>query len=102
MSLENICMAIKVVVAKSHAHAAHLLAVTAYRQTTRQRLFPKGAVVVIHEEETRRGVARDKDIWPTVLVHVKCNSGHAIGRGDGIDARLCRYICERAIAVVTV
>ena len=54
VSLDQVSVAVKVVVAYAHAHSAHLTAIGTERNAANQCLFAKGAVVVVHQQQRRR------------------------------------------------
>ena len=85
MRLEKIDVAVEIVVADADAHAGLLLSVIAERDAAHHAFFAKRAVVIVHEEEARRGIAGDKNIGPAVFVEIGGNGGHAVAavkRGD--------------------
>src|SRR5579863_2475766 len=58
--------------------------------------------MVIHEEQTRSGVACDEDVSPTVLVEIRSDHRHAVGLSGGRDSGLLGHVGERAVSVVAV
>ncbi len=51
-----------------------------------QGFFAKCAVVVVHEQQARSGIAGDEDVGPAVVVRVECCGGEAVGAVQRADA----------------
>src|SRR5580698_5949855 len=102
MGLEDINVAVEIVVAGGNAHAGHLLAIAAISNTARQAFFSKCAIVVVHEEQARRGVCGYEDVRPAVFVYIEGNGGEPKRGLNGIDAGFFRDVGECAVAVVAI
>ena len=93
MRLEQIDVPVEIVIADADAHASLFLAVFAEGHAAHDAFFTEGAIVIVHEQQARGGIAGDVNVRPTVLVEVGGNDGHAITaalRGDarcGADVR---------------
>ena len=88
MGLEDVEVAVEIVVADCHSHAGLLDAVLAERDAAFERFLAKRAVVLVAKEPARRRVARHVDVGPAVVVVVGGDSRHRVGpRGCG-DAGL--------------
>src|SRR5436190_23910223 len=55
--LEEIEVSVQIVVPDSDAHSRLLAAVLTQRDAAQHTLFAKGAVVIVHEQQTRRRIA---------------------------------------------
>src|SRR5208282_3408789 len=95
-------MSIEVVVARRDAHSRHLLTVAAHGEPADQGLLAKCAVVIVHEEQTRRGVRRNHNVWPAIFIHVERHSRKSVRRFQCGNAGSLRYICESAVAVIAI
>ena len=100
--LENIQVAIAVIVADGYPHACLFLAILAIGDAPHSTLFSKSAVVVVHEEKTRTRVARDVDVGPSIIVKIGCNYSKAIVASCCRDPCCLAHIAERAIAVIAI
>src|SRR5215470_16294446 len=102
MSLEEIKVTVKIVVAHAHAHARLFSAIVAQRDAALHAFLTKSTVVIVHEEKTRRGVGSHVDVGPSILIEIGCDDRHAV-RGSGFcDARLPCHVRKCPIAVVAV
>src|SRR6516164_8079035 len=82
MGFEEIQMPIQIVVSDSHAHACLLHAIVAQGHAAQDSFLAKRSIVVVHEEQARRGVAGHVDVGPTLFFKIRSNHRHAV--------RLCR------------
>ena len=55
---------------------------------------------VVAEQPARRGIARDVDVGPAVVVEVGRHGGHRVRPGRRRDAGLPAHVGERAVTVV--
>ena len=78
MRLEDVEIAVEIVVADGDAHAGLLQAVLAQRDAALERLLAERAVVLVAEEPARRRVARDVDVGPAVVVVVRGDRRHRV------------------------
>ena len=114
---DDIEPAIAVVVADARAHARQRHAVLVEGAARRSGDLPERAVVIVPIEEARRGVARDVDVGPPVVVEVGGHGAHAVGsrrapvaaredhrRGTArtCDAGRLRDVLERPVAAVAI
>src|ERR1017187_5092994 len=84
VGLENIQMAVQIVVADTDSHPRLFLSFIAQGYATLYALLFESAVVLIDEQEAGSRVASHIYVGPTVLVEVRCHNGHSIARGaDG-------------------
>ena len=60
-----------------------LRAVVAQCHATQKGLIAKGAIVVVHQQETGRGVAGNEDIGPPIVIHIEGAGGKSIGAAHG-------------------
>src|SRR4051794_14898096 len=95
-------MAIEIVVADADAHAGLLLAVFAEGDAAHHSFFAEGAIVIVHEEEARRGIAGDVNVGPAVLVKVGGDNGHAVAAALGSDSGGGADIGEGAVSIVAI
>jgi hypothetical protein len=79
VSLEQVEMTVQVVVAHGHAHSGLLDSVITKGHTAKHAFLAEGAVAVVHEQQTGRGIAGHVDIGPTVFVKISGNNGHTVG-----------------------
>ena len=92
MRLEQIKMAVEVVVADAHAHAGLLHAIVAERDTAHHAFFAKRSVMVVHEQQAGRGIAGDEDVGPAVLVEIGRDHCHSITLGCARNPRLLAHV----------
>ena len=100
MRLEDVEVAVEIVVADGDAHAGLLHPVLAQRDAALERFFAERAVVLVAKEPARRRIAGDVDVGPAVVVVVRGHGGHRVRARGGRDARLPADVGERAVAVV--
>src|SRR5580704_9930870 len=87
VGLENVKMAIEIVIRHADPHTAQQTSVAAQGYAAKQSFFAEGAVMVVHQQITRRGVASDENILPSILVHIKSNCRKAVRAFDRRNAR---------------
>src|ERR1700722_4241037 len=80
---EKVEMAVKIVVAHADAHASLLHSVLVDGDAARHAFFTKGAIMIVLEEETRRRLAGEVEIGPTVFVEIGRNNGHSVAATHG-------------------
>ena len=67
---EQVQPAIIIVVTRRHPHAGFFHTLTAVRHTAQCSLFAKRAITIVHQQLARRGVTRNVDIWPAIVIKV--------------------------------
>ena len=77
--LDQIDVAVEVKVSDADSHASQRLARPAERNAAQQGLLAKRAVMIVHQQQARRGVAGDEDVWPSVFVDVTGDRSEAVG-----------------------
>src|SRR5208283_2062660 len=60
------------------------------------------AVVVVMEEQAGSGIAGHIDIWPAIIVQIRCYGGQAVAVGGLGNPRALAHVDERAVAVVVI
>ena len=78
VSLEQVQMAVKVVVTYPDAHPRLFHSVIAERNAADYALFAKGTVPLVHQQKTRRRITSDENVGPAVFIEVRGNDRHAI------------------------
>src|SRR5450755_1118105 len=58
--------------------------------------------MIVHEEQAGRGIARHKNVRPSVFVEVGSHYRHPVTLGCACDTRNIGYVCECAIAVISI
>src|SRR5215471_644789 len=86
VGLEEIQMAVEVVVADANAHPRLFHSVFAQSDSTHDSFFAEGAVMVIHKKQTGSGVAGHENIGPAVLVEVGDDNGHSVALERNIES----------------
>ena len=72
MCLDDVEVAIEIVVSNAHAHPTQHPAVTAQeRRHATEAFFTKSSVVVVQQQVTRRGITSHEKIRPAVLVRIE-------------------------------
>ena len=102
MGLEQVQMPIEVVVANADAHAGLLHAIVAERNAAHHAFFAKRAVMIVHEQQARGGIAGHEDVGPAIFVEIGGDHGHSVALGGSGDAGLFGHVGECAIAVVAI
>src|SRR6185369_7787832 len=102
MRLEQIDVAVEIVIADADSHPGLFLAVFAKGHAAHDAFLAKCPIVIVHEQQARRGIAGDVNVGPTILVEVGGDRGHAITATLRSDARCGADISECAVAVVAV
>ena len=64
--------------------------------------FPKSSIMIVHKEQTGRGVAGDVDVSPAIFVQVSRDHRHAVAFGGAGNTGLFTYIGEGSVAIVMV
>src|SRR5438445_11698027 len=95
-------MSVEIVVADPNAHSGLFHAIVADRDSAQDTLFPKGSVVVVHEQKTWSGIAGDKNICPTILVQIRGDHRHSIALGCACDPCLLAHVGKSSITIVSV
>src|SRR5947207_6385056 len=101
MSLENVEIAVEVEIADRHSHAGLFHPVLVQRHTTHEPLLSKCAVVLVHEQQARRGIAGNIDIGPPIIIEVGGRYVHAVSGRGFPDSRRLAGISESSLAVVS-
>ena len=78
VGLEDVDVAVEIVVADAQAHARLFHAVLAQRHAALERFLAERAVVLVAEEPARGRVAGDVDVGPAVVVVVGGHGGHRV------------------------
>ena len=102
MRLDDVEVAIQVVVADADSHSGHLLPIRADGHAAHQAFFAEGAVVVVEQQQACGGVTGHIEIWPAIFVGIKRNGRQPVRSFEGGDPRLLRDIGEGAVPVVPI
>src|ERR1700727_3029551 len=95
-------MAVQIVIAHPNAHSRLLHAVVAECHSAQHTFFAERSIVVVHEKQTRGGIAGNKDVGPSVFVEIGSDYRHPIGPRRARNPRLLAHVGEGPVAVVTV
>src|ERR1022692_2790021 len=102
VGLENIQMAVQIVVADTDSHARLFLSFIAQGYATLYALLFESSVVLIDEKEAGSRVASHIYVGPAVLVEVRCHDSHSIA-GPGLpNARLQADVGKGSISIIPV
>jgi hypothetical protein len=77
-------------------------AIIAESDTSQHSLFAEGSIMVVHKQQTRSGIARDKYICPAILVEICGNDRHTVAFRRTSNPGLLAYIGKGAVAVIAV
>src|ERR1022692_4864425 len=102
VGLENIQMAVQIVVSDTNSHPRLFRSVIAQGHATLNPLLFEGSVVLIDEQEAGSRVASDVYVGPTVLVEVRRHNRHSVAGPKLPNARLNADIGKGSISVVSV
>src|ERR1022692_3672183 len=102
MGLENVQMAVQVVVADADSHARLFLPLIAQGNATLYALLFESSVVLIDEQEAGSRIASNIYVGPAVLVEVRCHNGHSIARPGLPNARLNADVGKGSISIIPV
>src|ERR1022692_3543230 len=102
VGLENVQMAVQIVVADTDSHPRLFLSFIAQGYATLYALLFESAVVLIDEQEAGSRVASHIYVGPTVLVEVRCHNGHSIARPGLPNARLNADVGKGSISIIPV
>src|SRR6266851_4353538 len=95
-------MSVEVVIANPDPHARLLFAIIAECNAAQNSLFAKRSVVVVHEQQTRSGIASNINVWPAVFVQISSHHSHAVALFGLRDACLQADIGKRTVPSVFV
>src|SRR5450755_4740279 len=95
-------MAVKVIVAHTHAHATQGFTTTPESDSAKQSLLAKGAVMVVHQQKAWGSVAGNKDILPAVFVGIKGNYRETIRPPQSGNSRFLGNVSEGSISVIPI
>ena len=86
----------------AHTHSRLLHAIIVEGNTSKNTFFPKGPIVIIHEEKTWSGITSNIDIRPSILIEIGCDYRHPIFLTRAANPGLLGNIGESAIAIVLI
>ena len=64
--LEKVQMSVEVIVANRNPHPRLFFSVVAEGYASQHSLFAERSIMVVHEEQTRSGIASNINVWPAV------------------------------------
>ena len=102
MRLEDVQVAIGVVVADGEPHASLLLPILVERDSDLQTSLGERAIAIVAEQEAGRGVAGDVNIRPAVTIEIGGDGGERIIRRGCQNAGWLAHIDECSVSVVVV
>ena len=102
VGLQHIQNAVAIEVGHRKAHAGLLHAVGIQGQTALDAFLGKRPVVIVMEEQRRRGITSQVDIRPPVVIKVGCNGRESKGRTRLPDSGFLRNILERPIPAIAI
>ena len=102
MRLEQIEVAVEIVIAHADAHSGLFLAVFAERHAAHHTLFAKSSVVVVHEKQAGSGIAGHVDIGPAIFVEIRGNHRHSVASSQRRNPGLHAHVRESAVAIVAI
>ena len=100
--LEQVQIAVEIVIANSDSHARLLESVLAQGDAPFQALLLKRPVTEIAKQQARSSVAGQIEIHPSVAVKIRGNRGHAIPGIGSVDPSARGDILERTVAAIAV
>src|SRR6266496_1392932 len=95
-------MSVKIVVADSDTHAGLLHTIIAHGSATQDPLFLERPIMIVHEEQTRRGIAGHINVRPAIFVEIGGDSRQSVTRSRSCDAGSLTDIRKRPIAIVSI
>src|ERR1700724_2300273 len=102
MRLEEIEVAVEIIVPHSDAHSRLFLTVFAEGHSANDTLFAKSSVMVVHEKQTWRRIASYVNIRPAVLVEIRGHHRHSVASPEGRHTGCNTHIGKSSIPVVSV
>jgi len=102
IGLDEIEVAVKIVIGRGDAHAGLGLAISAQRAASFERNVGENAVPLILIERACRGIVGDIDVRPAIVVEIGSEHAEAVGPAGFEDAGFFADVGEGAVAVVVV
>ncbi len=102
VSLDDIEAPLHAEIADAKAHAGLLHPIFTQGHSAVDALLAEGSVAIIAEEQTRRGIAGDIDVRPSVVIEIRGNCGQSVASLGPADAGCGRDIGEGAIAIIAI
>ena len=100
--LEKVQMSVEVIVANRNPHPRLFFSVVAEGYASQHSLFAERSIMVVHEEQTRSGIASNINVWPAVFVQIRRHHSHAITLCSPRDACQLADVAKRSVTVVSV
>src|SRR4051794_5130607 len=102
MRLHDMELPVQPQVADRHPHTGLHHPVLAQGDAALDRLFAERAIVIVAEQQARRGVAGDVNVRPALVVEIRSHYRQSIAAFDLADAASLRDVGEDAFPVIPI
>src|SRR5579875_955163 len=89
-------------VARANTHARLLIPFATHSHAAIKTLLAERAVAIVHQQQTRRGVAGEEEVRPSIVVEVCCHDRHPVRPTVLSDSGGLAYVGEGAVPIVAV